>query len=104
MAVVDLEFVGGLTAARRCAAVAEAAGLSTSLGCSSWSGLAAAAMVQLAAASPALRIANQCDYDLLNHHLLADAPEVVDGLVAVPQGPGLGVEPDRAKLERLQAG
>jgi len=104
MAVIDLERVGGLTAARKCAAVAEAAGLSMSLGCSSWSGLAAAAMVQLAAASPVLRIANQCDYDLLNHHLLADAPEVVDGLVAVPQGPGLGVEPDRAKLERCQAG
>ncbi|MBN1591254.1 MAG: mandelate racemase/muconate lactonizing enzyme family protein [Pirellulales bacterium] len=104
VAVIDLQYVGGLIATRKCVAVAEAAGLSASLACSSWAGLAVAAMVQLAAASPVLRTAHGCDYDLLNHHLLLDAPDVVDGLVAVPQGPGLGVEPDRAKLERLQAG
>ncbi len=28
--------------------------------------------------------------------------ELVDGMITVPQGPGLGVEVDRAKLERYQ--
>jgi len=104
MAVIDLQHVGGLTAARKCAAVAEAAGVSVSLSCSSWSGLGIAAMVHLAAATPALKTAHACNYDQLNHDLLPDWPEVADGLVAVPQGAGLGVEPDRAQIERMQAG
>jgi len=103
-AVLDVQNVGGLTSARKCAAVAEAADVSVSLGCGSWAGVAAGAMAQLAAAMPVLRAANECTYETLNHHLLLDTPEVVDGLVAVPQGPGLGVRPDRAQIERLQAG
>jgi muconate cycloisomerase len=104
MAVIDSQYVGGLTAARKCAAVAEAAGLSMSLSCCSWSGVAAVAMGQLATALPLLRNANECTYTTLNHHILANAPDVADGMVAVPQGPGLGVEPDRMQIERLQAG
>ncbi|HLA85615.1 MAG TPA: mandelate racemase/muconate lactonizing enzyme family protein [Thermoguttaceae bacterium] len=104
MAMIDVQHVGGLTAARKCAAVAEAAGLSASLSCSSWSGLGIAAMVQLAAATPALRTAHACDYHQLNHELLPDWPEVADGMVTVPQSPGLGVSPDRAKIERLRTG
>ena len=88
----------------QCAAVAQAAHVSMSLDCASSSGLGLAAMVQLAAATPVLRTAHGCDYHQLNHDLLLDRPEVVDGMIAVPQGPGLGVEPDRARIERLQAG
>jgi L-alanine-DL-glutamate epimerase-like enolase superfamily enzyme len=102
--VIDVQRVGGLSAARKCAAVAEAAGVSASLSCSSASGLGIAAMVQLAAATPALRTAHECDYSYLSHDLLVDWPEVVDGLLAVPQGPGLGVQPDRAKIEQMQSG
>lgn len=104
MAMIDLQHVGGLSVARKCAAVAEAAGLSVSLSCSSWSGLGIAAIVQLAAATPAMKTAHACEYHQLNHELLPDWPEVVDGLVAVPQGPGLGVRPDRTRIERLLAG
>jgi len=103
MALIDLQHVGGLTVARKCAAVAEAAGVSASLCCSSWSGLGVAAMVHLAAATPTLRTAHACDYHQLNHDLLCDPLEVVDGLAAVPQGPGLGVEPDRSKLDQIQS-
>ena len=104
MAVIDLQYVGGLSAARKCAVLAEAAGLSASLSCTSTSGLGIAAMVQLAAATPSLKTAHECDYHQLNHNLLLNSPEVTGGLVAVLPGPGLGVEPDRVKIEQMQAG
>jgi L-alanine-DL-glutamate epimerase-like enolase superfamily enzyme len=36
----------------------------------------------------------------LRDNLVADRPRIVDGEIAVPQGPGLGVEPDLAALRR----
>ncbi|MBN2217908.1 MAG: hypothetical protein JW719_11090 [Pirellulales bacterium] len=98
MAIVDPQHVGGLTVARKCAAVAEAAGVSVSLGCSSYLGLGVAAMVHLAAATPSLKTAHACHYHSLNHELPRDSLEVVDGMAAVPQGPGLGIGPDRAMI------
>ena len=37
----------------------------------------------------------------LRDNLVADRPCMVDGEIAVPQGPGLGVEPDLAALQRF---
>ena len=53
-AVVDLQLVGGLTAARKCAAVAQAAGLGAALATGPSLGIAAAAMLQLGCATPTL--------------------------------------------------
>ena len=102
-AVFDLSRVGGLTAARKCAAVAEAAGARASLGCGPSPGLGAAAMLQLAAATPALASCNECGYHQLRDDILRERLEIIDGMMTVPQGPGLGVAVDRAKIDRYHA-
>jgi glucarate dehydratase len=100
--VIDLGRVGGIATARKCAAVAEAGGLATTLGAGASLGIALAAMLQLAAATPSLSGCHPCLYHQLQDDVLAESLEVIDGTVAVPRGPGLGVEVDRAKLEYYQ--
>lgn len=100
--VVDLQLVGGMVPARKCAAITQAAGLSASLGSGPSLGVALAAMLQLAAATPAFSSCNECAHHQLQDDLLVEPLEIIDGMVAVPQGPGLGIEVDRAKLEQYQ--
>ncbi len=100
--VVDLRRVGGLIPARKCATLAEAAGMAALLGGGPSLGIGTAAMLQLAAATPAFSGCNECAYSQLADDLLAEPLEVVDGMIAVPASPGLGVDVDRAKLERYQ--
>lgn len=100
--VVDLGLVGGITPARQCAAIARAAGLSASLAGGASAGIGVAAMLQLAASTPAFSSCNECAYHQLQDDLLTEPLEIVDGMITVPQAPGLGVEIDRAKVERYQ--
>ena len=99
---VDLGLVGGLLRARECAAIAQAAGVSASLGGGASAGIGAAAMLQLAASTPAFSNANECGYPQLQDDLLTQPLEILDGMITVPQAPGLGVTIDRAKVERYQ--
>jgi L-alanine-DL-glutamate epimerase-like enolase superfamily enzyme len=101
-AAFAMEHLGGLAAARKCAAVAEAAGVRASLCCGPSPGLAVAAMLHLAAATPALGGCNECSYHQLEDDLLREPLEIIDGMITLPQGPGLGVNVDRAKIERYQ--
>jgi glucarate dehydratase len=102
--LLDLDQLGGLTAARKCAAVIEAGGAGAVLWGGPSLGIAAAAALQLAAATPALSAANECSYHQLRDDVLAEPLTAVEGIVAVPRGPGLGVEVDRAKVEQRQVG
>jgi L-alanine-DL-glutamate epimerase-like enolase superfamily enzyme len=101
-AVVDLQLVGGLIAARKCGAIAQAAGIFASLGGGPSLGINVAAMLQVAAATPAFSGCNECAYHELQDDLLAEPLDIADGMIGVPQGPGLGVEIDRVKLEKWQ--
>lgn len=103
-AVVDLQLVGGIVPARQCAAIAQAAGLSVSLGGGPSLGIGVAAMLQLAASTPAFSGCNECAYRQLQDDLLVSPLEILDGLITIPQGPGLGIEIDRAKIDRYQLG
>jgi L-alanine-DL-glutamate epimerase-like enolase superfamily enzyme len=100
--VVDPSLVGGLASARRCAAITEAAGLHASLAGGPSSGIGLAAMLQLAASTPAFSGCNECAYHQLQNDLLVEPLEITDGMIAVPRGPGLGVEVARSKVERFQ--
>ena len=100
--VVGLEQVGGIAAARRCAAVADAGGVSAVLGSGPSLGIATAALLQLAAATPIFSGPSECACHQLKDHVLSEPLEIVEGMMAVPQAPGLGVEVDRAKVERYQ--
>ena len=62
---------------------------------------ATAAMLHLAAASPGLRDANESSYHQLLADILIEPHVIADGMMTVPQSPGLGVEVDRAKVERF---
>jgi L-alanine-DL-glutamate epimerase-like enolase superfamily enzyme len=99
-AVVDPEPLGGLAAARTCAGIAAAAGLSALLGGRSTLGIAIAAQLQLAAATIPFACSNPSDYHELHDDVLTEPLEVSEGMMTVPQGPGLGIEVDRAKVER----
>ena len=100
--VIDLEQVGGIVPARACAAVAAAAGVIPLLGGRPSLGIATAAMLHLAAATAAFSTANEIAAGQLRDTVLTDSFEIADGMIPVPEGHGLGVEVDRAKLERRQ--
>jgi L-alanine-DL-glutamate epimerase-like enolase superfamily enzyme len=103
-AVVDLQLVGGIAPARQCAAIAEAAGISASPESGPSLGVATAAMLQLAASTPAFSGSSECACHQLQDDLLTRPLEILDGMITVPQGAGLGVEIDRAKVEQYQIG
>jgi len=100
--VLDLGKVGGMVPARNCTAVAAAGDVSALLCGEPSLGIATAAMLQLAASTPALSGSNECAYHQLHDDVLVEPLEIVDGMMAVPQGPGLGIEVDRAKVERYR--
>ena len=100
--VIDLEQVGGIVPARACAAVAAAAGVIPMLGGRASLGIAAAAMLHMAAAMSAFSTGNEIFSRQFRDTVLTDAFEISDGMITVPQSPGLGIEVDRQKIERRQ--
>jgi len=100
--LIDLEQVGGIIPARACAAGAEAAAAIPVLSSRPSVGIAAAAMLHLATAVSAFSGSNEIAACQLRDTVLADPLETIDGMVTVPHGPGLGVEVDRAKVEKYQ--
>lgn len=100
----DHHFWGGLRRSQGLAAVCETFGMGLSMHSNSHLGISLAAMTHLAAATPNL------DYACDTHWPWKDPGEdvivpgvlsFVDGAVAVPTTPGLGVELDRDGLARL---
>lgn len=97
----DLAVCGGLTEARRIDALAAAHGLELSP--HMWAGpLAFAAGLHLAAASPVSRLIEFPLGDTpMFDHLATEPFSIADGEVAIPDGPGLGVEIRREALDRF---
>jgi muconate cycloisomerase len=99
---------GGIGPARKIAAVAEAAGVTCTVGSNLELGVASAAMAHLATATPGVG-AEEFPCDILGplgyaDDLLCEPLEVRDGAVRAPEKPGLGVELDEAKLARYRVG
>jgi L-alanine-DL-glutamate epimerase-like enolase superfamily enzyme len=97
---------GGIGPARKIAAVAEAAGLTCTVGSNLELGVASAAMAHLAAATTGIG-AEEFPCDILGplayeHDLLAEPIEFRDGAVRVPSGPGLGIALDEGMLARFR--
>ncbi|MAQ84224.1 MAG: glucarate dehydratase [Maritimibacter sp.] len=98
----DHHYWGGLKASRDLAEICRIWGLGLSMHSNSHLGISLAAMTHLAAATPNLT------YDCDTHQpwqtdevIEGGKLPIVDGAVAVPEGPGLGVTLDRAELKRL---
>lgn len=97
---------GGIGPARKIAAVAEAAGLTCTVGSNLELGVASAAMAHLATATTGVG-AEEFPCDILGplayeHDLLAEAMEFRDGAIRAPSGPGLGVSLDEKMLEKYR--
>jgi muconate cycloisomerase len=97
---------GGIGPARKIATVAEAAGLTCTVGSNLELGVASAAMAHLATATTGIG-AEEFPCDILGplayeEDLLVEPLEVRDGAVRAPDRPGLGVELDEAKLARYR--
>jgi L-alanine-DL-glutamate epimerase-like enolase superfamily enzyme len=102
--VLDLDQLGGLAPARAAAAVASAAGITAILGSRPALGIGTAAMLHLAASNPVLSGCNECAYSQLRDDILSEPLEIAGGMMTVPEGPGLGIEVERAKVERYLVG
>ncbi|MEV8539611.1 enolase C-terminal domain-like protein [Streptomyces sp. NPDC051572] len=99
----DHHIWGGPRATVALGAVCEAVGWGLSMHSNSHLGISLAAMTHAAAATPALDHACDTHYpwNAAEDIVVPGALSIVDGSVPVPHGPGLGVELDRAVLERL---
>jgi len=100
--VIDQELVGGLVPARKCGAIAQAGEIHAALTGGNSVGISVAAMLQLASATPAFSNCSEVGYHRLQDDVLVEPLGIADGMIAVPQGPGIGVEVDRAKVEQYQ--
>lgn len=101
--LVDINVVGGLWPARQCAIVAAAAQLPVSLRGAAGLGVALAGVLHLAAATPNLGLAHECEFQQLEENVLRERLAILDGTISVPQTPGLGIEVDRVRVETYQA-
>lgn len=99
--LLDTTFWGGIRPCIKAAAVCETFQLSVAMHSSGELGIQLATMLHLGAVLPALPFAVDTHY----HHLLDDVIvggklQYQDGTIAVPTGPGLGVELDRDRMEK----
>lgn len=96
---------GGIGAARKIAAVAEAAGLTCTVGSNIEIGIASAAMIHLAMATPGIG-AEDFPCDIIGPFyygtdLLKEPLNLKGGEARPPEKPGLGVELDEAAVDRF---
>ena len=98
----DHHLWGGLRRSALLAGITDTFGMGLSMHCNSHLGVSLAAMVHLAAATPNLTYACDTHYPWKTQDVVR--PGVLDfegGSIAVPTGPGLGVELDRDLLGEL---
>lgn len=94
---------GGIANARRIAAVAEAAGVPCAIGSNLELGVASAAMLHLAVATPA--VTWPCDIltpFFYEDDVLREPLDIRAGVAFPPERPGLGVELDEEKIARYR--
>lgn len=100
--LADHHFWGGLRASMDLARICQTFGRGLSMHSNSHAGVSLAAMTHLAAALPVLDYALDTHYPWQTDEVIAGGKlAFADGAVAVPDGPGLGVEIDSAALARL---
>ena len=98
----DHHFWGGLSASVELARICRTWGIGLSMHSNSHLGISLAAMTHLAAAVPNLTYACDTHYPWQSDEVIVGGKlEFAGGALAVPAGPGLGVELDHAALDRL---
>jgi glucarate dehydratase len=100
--LADVHFWGGFRRNQQMMAVCEAFQLAVGMHSDRELGVSTAAMVHLAAASPLLTYAIDSHYPDQDGDVITEPFEFEDGHLAVPDGPGLGVELDPDQVERYR--
>ncbi len=99
--VIKPQFAGGLRIGQQMIKAASERGVSSVITSTIEAGIGLVAELHLAAASPAVTLeCGLATLPLLADDLLTEELLVHDGFLAVPTGPGLGVELDRQALDR----
>jgi len=93
---------GGILSVKKVAALAEAAGIPCVMHCAHDLGPKTAAMLHLVVSSPIFTLANDCTHYGLVDDIITTPFQVQRGHLRVPEGAGLGIEVDPAKLERFR--
>jgi L-alanine-DL-glutamate epimerase-like enolase superfamily enzyme len=101
--VVKPARVGGVAEARRIVELADAAGIAVVVSTLFETGVGIVTALHLAATVPQDRAHGLATAGLLASDLLARPLVIVRGRMAVPAGPGLGIDLDPAALERYRA-
>lgn len=100
-AVVDIEGLGGVNGLLQVAALGDAFNIPMAHHCGWDLGVKAAMMLQVVAATPALSLASDSTYAMHLDDVLVERLCTVDGAMAVPDGPGIGIEVDEDAVRRL---
>ncbi len=99
--LLDTTFWGGIRACIKAAGVCETFGLGVAVHSSGELGVQLATMLHMGAVVPNLGYAADAHYHHLSDDVIAGGPmRYVDGRIAVPEGPGLGVKLDADKVRR----
>lgn len=96
----DTPAAGGLLPVQKVARVAEGFGIPCLMHCAHDLGLKTAAITHMAAATPNFSGPSDTCYHGLIDDVLTEPLTFSGGCIAVPEGPGLGVEVDEEKLEQ----
>lgn len=99
--LADLFMWGGVDAWRRMARTAHLFGLTPAVHSLFETGIATVANLHLASALPQVVHANDSGLHFLGADVLSASPAIDGGRMRLPQGPGLGVTLQRAKLDAL---
>jgi L-alanine-DL-glutamate epimerase-like enolase superfamily enzyme len=92
----------GILGVKKVAALAEAAEVPCVFHCAHDLGLKTAAMLHVVASSPGFPLANDCTYYGLADDIIQPLHRIEQGYLNVPEGPGLGVTVDEAKVAKYR--
>jgi L-alanine-DL-glutamate epimerase-like enolase superfamily enzyme len=93
---------GGVLGVKKVAALCEAAGVPCVFHCAHDLGLKTAAMLHVVASTPNFTLANDCTYYGLADDIITPLHRIERGRMPVPEGHGLGVSVDEAKVEKYR--
>jgi L-alanine-DL-glutamate epimerase-like enolase superfamily enzyme len=98
----DTHTAGGILPCVKIGHVCEAAGLPCIMHCGHDLGPKTAAMLHVAASSPAYSLANDTTYYGLEDDIITEPFQIQAGTIAVPTSPGLGIVVDPNKLQKYR--
>lgn len=101
--LLDPHEIGGLWQTIKAAAIAESVGIPVTLHSGGELGLSQAAYIHLAASIPNMSISIDSERAYLSDDVVLTPPVLQNGSFTVPEGPGLGVDPDFTQIERFKA-